>query len=490
MKRSVALLSSIALVSGLLLASPAVASASTPTPAGPVPAPTSGGAPRGELPTPFTTFEAATTQAPPIAAPATSRVLMTVATDVPNVFTMPAPDQDMTVTFWRLDDAGEQYWYYPTAGTWTAGSGGGEWLSPLLPPGTYRMRVVPNDSTFGALYWPAARTWFEAGRFEVQANRTFNAGTIVLPPWTLGTWRIAGSDRYDTAALIAEDTRAVVGQIDTVYLASGMNYPDALAAGPASAAVGGTLLLTTPTALPAETRQELQRIKPTKVVVVGGPGAVSPRVIDAVRSAVPAAKITRAQGADRYATADVIVRGAFAPGNEPLAFIATGRSYADALSAGAAAASLGAPVILVDGSARNLPASTVKLLSDLGVETIGIVGGTGAVSASIERSLTARYGSGDVRRFAGADRYGTATAVNSEVFGFTDYAVVASGVNYPDALAGVPYAAALGAPVYLTPPQCIAGIMRDGLANQRTSVLGILGGTGAVSDNVQQLRLC
>lgn len=443
------------------------------------------GAPRafdGTIATPLAGAE-------PVLPAATARLRVTFASELSSE-AVPSPANGLDVTFWRFDAETELYYETAGVGAWERGASANEWISPLLPEGTYAIRFVPSSQSLGMVYWPTARWWAESGTFDLWPDTTSSIGTVVFPRWTISTYRLAGKDRFETGAVISDVTREVRGGVETVYLANGLNYPDALAAGPAAAVRDGALLLTAPTALPAATRAALVRINPRNIVVVGGAGAVSGSVVGAVRSAVPGATVTRQQGADRYATGEALVRSAFGRTGAPTAFIATGRTYADALAAGAAAGHVGAPVILLDGTARTLPATTARLLSDLDTEFVAIVGGTGAVSAGIERDLKALLGSRGTVRLAGADRYMTAMSVNTAVFDFVDEIVLANGLNYPDALAGAPLAASVGAPIYLTPPTCITDAVRQGVDKQHPNIIGFLGGPGALSQNAYQLRTC
>jgi putative cell wall-binding protein len=60
-----------------------------------------------------------------------------------------------------------------------------------------------------------------------------------------------------------------------VYIATGKDFPDALGAGPAAAKDGGPLLLTDTNTLPTVVRDELTRLRPGRIVVVGSPSVVS-----------------------------------------------------------------------------------------------------------------------------------------------------------------------------------------------------------------------
>ncbi len=96
--------------------------------------------------------------------------------------------------------------------------------------------------------------------------------------------RVAGGDRFATAAAAsAEGSPAGAAE---VVLATGRAFPDTLAAGAAAAAGDGPLLLTEPDALPHVVAEELRRLRPRRVTVVGGPAAVSDGVVEAVRAVV------------------------------------------------------------------------------------------------------------------------------------------------------------------------------------------------------------
>jgi putative cell wall-binding protein len=193
--------------------------------------------------------------------------------------------------------------------------------------------------------------------------------------------RLAGADRYATAAAVSA---AVFSPgVSHVFLATGQNYPDGLAAGPAAALVGGPVLLVTPTAIPAATATELARLAPQRIIVVGSTGVIS----DAVAAALaPFASlgVERVAGLDRYATAAALSARFFSPA-VAAAFAATGANFPDALAAGPAAAAWGGPLLLVKGS--SLPASAAAEFARLDPGAIFIAGGPGVVGWAVQDSL-------------------------------------------------------------------------------------------------------
>ena len=310
------------------------------------------------------------------------------------------------------------------------------------------------------------------------------------PSHAVATERLGGTDRYATSVAIARRTFPE-GGAPIVYLASGIGFADALAAGPAAAKQGGGLLLTRPDRLPGEVADELVRLAPAKVVVAGGPAAVSDAVVAQVRVALgPSVPVERAGGADRYGTAATIVASAFHRGENtttPLLFVASGIGFPDALAAGAVAAALGAPVLLTRPD--RLPPETAAAIARLRPARIVVVGGPGVVSDGVVMAL-ARLGS-DVERVAGADRFGTAAAVAARFLPEATTVLAASGLGFADALAGIPLAGRLGAPILLVWPDSVAWpesiptATRDEIRRRRPASIVVLGGPAAVGELVR-----
>lgn len=143
--------------------------------------------------------------------------------------------------------------------------------------------------------------------------------------------RLAGADRYETAATVASEVAQRTGSVPAVLVASGENFPDALAAG----AAGLPVLLTARDVLPGPTRNALDALAPQRVVVVGGPLAVAD-------GTVPGAE--RVAGDDRFATAAAFADWAAGEGlyATDTVVVARGDAFPDAL----AGSSLHHPVVL------------------------------------------------------------------------------------------------------------------------------------------------
>jgi glucose/arabinose dehydrogenase/putative cell wall-binding protein len=200
-----------------------------------------------------------------------------------------------------------------------------------------------------------------------------------------------------------------------------------------------------------------------------------------VRLRVVTPTVARIAGPDRYATATAISAAHFGPG-VPVAYIATGLKFPDALAGAAAAAHDGGPLLLVTDS--GIPASTAAELLRLQPGSIRVVGGPGVVSDGVLSALSA-YTSGPVTRISGADRYQTAAAISAATFPpGVSTVYVATGATFPDALAAAAAAAHFDGPVLLTMPDSLPAAVQAELIRLNPGRVVIVGGTGAISSGV------
>jgi putative cell wall-binding protein len=298
--------------------------------------------------------------------------------------------------------------------------------------------------------------------------------------------RIGGTDRYAVAVGISQ--QYFPSGASTVYIATGDNFPDALSAAPAAAKVDAPLLLVPGKSIPASVAAELTRLAPTTIIVSGGPASVSDAVLTQLASY--ATTVRRETGADRYEVSRNVTRAAFGTSGSTIAYIATGVTFPDALSASAAAGSLGAPVILVYGPQSTLDPATAALLVELGVTDVRIAGGTASVSPGIEAGLQGVPGVTSVTRLGGNDRFQVSGATNRAVFSSATTVFVANGMNFPDALSGAAVAGANGAPLYVIPGNCIPSYVVNDIVAFGATQLKILGGTASITADVESFTRC
>lgn len=291
--------------------------------------------------------------------------------------------------------------------------------------------------------------------------------------------RIWGEDRYGTAAAVSATWDP---SVDVVYIATGGNYPDAL---PASARAGTDdvpVLLTRPGSLPSVTAAELERLMPQEILVLGGDKAVNPAVEAALAEYVPggADSVSRLAGKDRYATAAEVARS-FGT-DVPVVYVALGDNFPDAVSGAARAGLEDGPVLLT--RTGSLPSAAASALAEINPARIVVLGGTEAVSDDVLTALE-DYTDGEVTRLAGGNRYGTSAQIAALYPDDTSTVFVATGEEFPDALTGGPIAVGSSAPVLLTRPDSLPDSTIAQLERLTPERIVILGGTLAVSAQVQ-----
>ena len=313
--------------------------------------------------------------------------------------------------------------------------------------------------------------------------------------------RLSASDRYGTSVAISQfqfpgtpvASSPLVPGVPVVYLANGASFPDALSAGPAAAYEGGPLLLTPASGLTAATAAELDRLNPQSIVIVGGPAVVS-TTVESQAAAYTSTPITRLGGANRYETSRLIAQRmldqGLATGSD--LWVATGTNFPDALSAGAAAAGQGIPILLVSGTASSIDAETATFVSNqLQSDGVYIAGGTGVVSEGIRTSLLALASTSAVTRAGGADRFATSLAINEVAYPASAPRVfLAYGYNFPDALSGSVVAGLRGAPLYITQTGCVSSAIVDHILDLNPSQVTVFGGSTIVSDSARDLVRC
>ncbi len=299
---------------------------------------------------------------------------------------------------------------------------------------------------------------------------------------TPATTRIQGSDRFDTSVAVAQAAYPS-GGVPVVYIASGMSFADAIVAGPAAAAQKGPLLLVTGGGVPASVLQEVKALAPAKIVVVGGPSAVSADAVAALAAVQP--NVQRIAGSDRFETSRLLAKTVF--GGTKGAYFASGLNFPDALSAAAAAGASAQPVVLVTGFGAADPA-TSAFVTGAKLTSATVVGGSTVISPSFDGSLTSA--GAVVTRIGGFDRFDTSHLVNSAKFPTASTVYVASGLDFPDALAGSALAGMAHAPLFVTPNWCLPRSIGDDIVKMKATKVIFIGGPAALSNEVAEFLPC
>lgn len=300
---------------------------------------------------------------------------------------------------------------------------------------------------------------------------------------------VSGTDRFSTG--VEASKLAYPDGANTVIIATGRNWPDALGGTALAGALNGPILLVDTNVLPTSVSDEIERLGASEAIILGGPSAVGTAVETALNTDLGDANVDRIAGGSRYETADLValrtieVLGVDYDGT---AFVATGGNFPDALAAAPLAAAQGWPLYLANPK-TGLAAATKTAMAD--VQSVLILGGTTVVTPATEIYLTGEYGVDFVTRLAGGDRYTTAIAIATyaveEAGHVWDRVGITTGTNFPDALAGGVLQGQAGSVMLLTKSSELNTDVEATLSTNKASITTVtfFGGTNAVQQTVR-----
>ncbi|MFE5670627.1 N,N-dimethylformamidase beta subunit family domain-containing protein [Agromyces sp. NPDC056523] len=340
-------------------------------------------------------------------------------------------------------------------------------------------RAPSGADVFGAGTWRINQALGGIGKYDNIPIRTFMGNILArASEFQLSATfdRDGGADRYETAVLVSRRHFDTTG--GTVVIATGSNFPDALTATPVTRGEGPVLLVATNT-IPAVVKEELTRLAPSRVIIAGSASVVSDGVAAEIAD-LTGATVERRGGANRYQTAALLSAATFEPG-VPVAYVATGLDFPDALAAGSAAATLGGPVLINQGDSLVPP--TLAELQRLKPQRIVVVGSSAVVSDAVFTQL--RSLAPEVVRLAGRDRYETSRAITRDLHGVSEAptAYLATGLDFPDALAAAPAVASTGGVLVLVNSALGPGAAEEIVRNRVSEVIAI-GSASVVSNAV------
>ena len=276
-------------------------------------------------------------------------------------------------------------------------------------------------------------------------------------------------------------------KVASVVLASGEKYTDILTSAVLANEKNASILLTKINNIGLSTLEEIDRLKVKDIIIVGGEDSVSKNVEILInnygKKTKSSYKITRLAGSNRYETAVKV-------GNEVRkitkkledSVLVDGTNFSDIITISSYAAQRRIPILLTEP--KKINPTTYESLYRWGINNVTIGGGYNSVSAFIEKDLE------DFKkiRFAGSDRYETATVIGEEIRKLTgnktDLALV-DGTNFPDGITINPLAADIGAPILLTNPKKLTDITRSEIKDWKIEKVIIGGGYDSVSKEIQ-----
>jgi len=284
--------------------------------------------------------------------------------------------------------------------------------------------------------------------------------------------RLSGIDRYQTAIAVSQDG---FKSSDTVILAYGEDFPDALCASPLARKNKAPILLTPSASLDPRVENEIQRLGAKKIIIVGGAGVVSQAIENKLKG--KGIEVSRFAGKDRFETSLAIAKEVKGIGNEIA--VVTSDGFADALSVAPIAANKQMPIILLPKN--NIPTNISQYIKDNNITKTYVIGGKGVLPDSLVSGLPG------FERVSGLDRYATNTAVLERFAADINFETtyVAYGENFPDALACSALAPVTSSPIILVSyyvPNSTMNLVKAKYNNIYN--FKVVGGTGVLPDTV------
>ncbi|MCU6756083.1 N-acetylmuramoyl-L-alanine amidase LytC precursor [uncultured Eubacterium sp.] len=326
-------------------------------------------------------------------------------------------------------------------------------------------KLISEESDYGFL---AEKDRTIVGKFKTVKGDIFGSESMI---------RIAGDNRYATSTAAADALKKSLAadKFENIIVASGADYPDALAGSYLAKVKNAPVMLVGKDAnTEADVKQYINKNlkKSGTVYLLGGTGVVTSRF----EKSLGDLKVERLGGQTRYETNIAILKAAGVDKEDLL--VCTGEGFADSLSASA----VGKPILLVAGS--GVDDTQKKYLGSLKIKDIYLIGGTGVVSDKTGTQLK-KYDQDDkCERVAGQNRYLTSVAVAEEFFPKgSDSTVLAYAMNFPDGLAGGPLALSIKAPLILTDNSGYS----DAVAYAKNAGIKkavVLGGPTLISDGI------
>ncbi|WP_434512852.1 N-acetylmuramoyl-L-alanine amidase [Desulfitobacterium sp. AusDCA] len=270
-------------------------------------------------------------------------------------------------------------------------------------------------------------------------------------PLAYPTERIAGQDRIETSLKISQKGWQ---SAQTVVLCEYSDYADSIASTPFAVSVNAPLLLTSGDSLDSRVVQELQRLNPQKVILLGGKACLKPSIEEELTQL--SFNYERIGGSDRYQTSILLAKRL----NSNSLILANGDNFPDALSAASYAGIKQIPIVLTSNS---LPGSVITYYKEANPDHLIVIGGEAVVPSEDLTQNNLKIET----RLGGQDRYET----NAKVVSFMKTAYdsndlfLASGQTFPDAIAGTVLASKYKAPLLLTEkndiPPSIYSLLRN-----------------------------
>ncbi|MCM3742047.1 cell wall-binding repeat-containing protein [Oceanobacillus luteolus] len=353
-------------------------------------------------------------------------------------------------------------------------------VKTILPKGT-KVTITGNYRTHSTykqhyLMFPVKTSTGDTG--------WISSGDLNLKEYT-GVYNLSGKDRFETSVAISKHGW---NKSDAVVIGRGDLPIDALTGSVLASGLDSPLLLTRNDRLTPAVKDEILRLRPSQIYILGGEGAISLDIENTLKSLYKGVKVERLRENDRYGTAKEVAQKIASKYNVKEVFITTGsEKSSDPLSIAPYAGEKNIPILLTQNN--KLSEAAKAFINENGVSKVTIIGGDTAVSASVENELNKLVGSANVDRVSGKSRFDTTTAIINKYYnlGKLDNIFVAQGMDIADALSAAPLAAKQQSPLVLTLSDNVPDSVQSWLKSKvKTNPdLYFLGGSGAIANNVR-----
>ena len=279
---------------------------------------------------------------------------------------------------------------------------------------------------------------------------------------TKATTRVAGADRINTAV---EVSKKYYKSADTVIIANYEKFADSLSASALSKALKAPILLVKKDQLDSVVGQEIKRLGAKNVVVIGGEQSV-----DKAKNSLSKYNVQTIAGSDRYETSAKIAQEIIKRTGTTQAVIASGETFADALTVAPLANKNNMPILLVQPN--NIPKATQEVLKQ--INKVIIVGGEKTISNQVANKLP------NPTRIAGANRYETAKKIYE--YGFKDRKEVniANGTNFADSLV----IGSIDCPILLAESNEVPESTKQAIKDSKFEKVNVFGGENSIDESV------
>ena len=279
---------------------------------------------------------------------------------------------------------------------------------------------------------------------------------------TKSTTRVSGADRINTAV---EVSKKYYKSAETVIIANYEKFADSLSASALSKALKAPILLVKKDQLDSVVAQEIKRLGAKNVVVIGGEQSV-----DKAKNSLSKYNLQTIAGSDRYETSAKIAQEIIKRTGTTQAVIASGETFADALTVAPLANKNNMPILLVQPN--NIPKATQEVLKQ--INKVIIVGGEKTISKEVENKLP------NATRIAGANRYETAKKIYE--YGFKDRSEVniANGTNFADSLV----IGSIDCPILLAESNEVPESTKQAIKDSKFEKVNVFGGENSIDESV------